>query len=106
VLQEGNLFLGRRTNNEAEYEAVIRSLRAASKLGAVDVALRSDSELLVRQINGQYRVRDERLALLHRTARDLIRTFRRFEARHVPREANSAADAQANLAIDQAAERL
>ena len=102
VLQEGNAFLGRKTNNEAEYEAVIHSLRAARALGAVDVALRSDSELLVRQINGQYRVRNERLIRLHRATRELIQVFRRFEVRHVAREENTAADAQANRAIDEA----
>jgi ribonuclease HI len=102
TVQEGNAFLGKKTNNEAEYEAVIHSLRAARALGAVDVALRSDSELLVRQINGQYRVRNERLVRLHRAARELIQVFRRFEVRHVARDENSAADAQANLAIDQA----
>ena len=80
---------------QAEYEAVIHSLRAARALGAVDVALRSDSELLVRQINGQYRVRNERLIRLHRAARELIQVFRRFEARHVGRDENTAADAQA-----------
>ena len=102
VLQEGNAFLGRKTNNEAEYEAVIHSLRAARALGAVDVALRSDSELLVRQINGQYRVRNDRLFRLHGAARELIQVFRRFEVRHVGRDENAAADAQANRAIDDA----
>jgi ribonuclease HI len=102
LIEEGNAFLGRKTNNEAEYEAVIHSLQAARALGAVDVALRSDSELLVRQINGQYRVRNERLTRLHRAAREVIQAFRRFEVRHVPREENVDADAQANRAIDEA----
>lgn len=102
VLQQGRAFLGIRTNNEAEYEALIRSLQAAAAIGAGDVAWRSDSELLVRQINGQYQVRNERLGRLHRAARDIIQTFHRFEARHVPREQNSAADEQANMAIDEA----
>ncbi len=102
LAQAGKLFLGRRTNNEAEYEAVIHSLKAAHALGAVDVALRSDSELLVRQLNGQYRVMEERLGRLHAAARALIQQFRRVDVRHVPRARNSEADEQANLAIDEA----
>ncbi|MBI5510299.1 MAG: ribonuclease HI family protein [Deltaproteobacteria bacterium] len=102
VLTEGHAFLGRRTNNEAEYEAVIRALKVVADLGARDVALRSDSELLVRQINGQYRIREPRLEGLHRAARDVIQGFRRFEARHIPREQNGDADRQANRAIDEA----
>lgn len=104
VLQQGNVFLGKRTNNEAEYEAVIHSLNAARALGATDVALRSDSELLVRQINGRYRVKDAKIARLHQSARDIIQHFRRFDVRHIPREQNAEADAQANRAIDDALE--
>lgn len=102
ILEEGSAFLGRRTSNEAEYEAVIHSLKAAAALGAIDVAFKTDSELLVRQINGQHQVRNERLLRLHRAAREVIQTFRRFEARQVKREENSAADTQANRAIDTA----
>jgi ribonuclease HI len=102
LLSEGNAFLGHKTNNEAEYEALLHALQAAHALGAVDVNLRSDSELLVRQINGQYQVRNERLMRLHSAARELIRTFRRFDVRHISRTENAAADAQANRAIDEA----
>jgi ribonuclease HI len=101
ILKAGHAFLGRRTNNEAEYEAVIRALKDVVDLGAKDVALRSDSELLVRQINGQHRIREPRLEELHRAARQAIQGFRRFDIRHVARELNSDADAQANLAIDE-----
>jgi len=100
ILQEGNAFLGDRTDNEAEYEAVVRSLQAAHALGAIDVALRSDSDLLVRQINGKCRVSNDRLARMHSTARDLMQLFRRFEVRQVPHGQNAVADTQANLAID------
>lgn len=100
LLKEGFAYLGRRTNNEAEYEAVIRALEDATSLGARSVSLRSDSQLLVRQINGQYRVKNARLANLHRAAREVIQHFRRFDARHIPREQNSEADALANKAID------
>ena len=69
---------------------------------ARDVFLRSDSELLVRQINGQYQIKAPRLQELHEKARQIILGFRRFEVRHVPRAENAAADEQANLAIDEA----
>jgi len=101
VIARGAAFLGRRTNNEAEYEAVIRGLRAALDLGADEVALRADSELLIKQLNGQYQVRNERIAALHSQARGLIRELRRFEAKHVRRELNQAADEMANHAIDE-----
>jgi ribonuclease HI len=100
VLGKGGAFLGRRTNNEAEYEAVIRGLKAALEHGANEVFLRSDSELLVKQINGTYRVKDERLQALYHTAREALQRFRRFDVKHVPREQNMDADAQANQAID------
>lgn len=100
-IHEGHAFLGRRTNNEAEYEAVIGGLMAAAKLGATEVTLRSDSELLIRQINGRYRVKNPRLLKLYEAARQVIQRFRRFEARHVPRADNAAADALANRAIDE-----
>jgi ribonuclease HI len=102
VLSEGGAFLGRRTNNEAEYEAVIRGLEAAIGLGAEEVALRSDSELLIKQINGEYQVRNDRIATLHDRVRELMRRLKRVDARHVRREQNAGADAAANAAIDRA----
>jgi ribonuclease HI len=102
-LSRGRAFLGRRTNNEAEYEAVIRGLTAALELGATEVALRADSELLVKQINGDYQVRNERIAALHARVRELMRSLRRVEAKHVRRELNAEADAEANRALDSAA---
>lgn len=102
ILQEGGQFLGRRTNNEAEYEAVVGGLKAAVQLGVRDVVLCSDSELVVRQINGKYRIKNERLLPIHQAARELIQQFRRFDIRHVPREQNADADRCANRAIDEA----
>lgn len=102
TLLQNHAFLGRQTNNEAEYQAVIGGLTEAVNLGAAEVRLRSDSELLIKQINGQYRVKSPRLVALHQATRDLIQKFRRFEAKHIPREENAAADAQANAAIDAA----
>ena len=98
----GNLFLGHRTNNEAEYLAALCALQAALDLGFSHVTLRADSELLVRQLLGIYRVRNERLQPLYAQLLALSRRFGRFHAEHVLRARNALADAQANLAIDEA----
>lgn len=102
VLIQGHLFLGRRTDNEAEYEAVIHGLKKAVGLGAKAVSLRSDSQLLVRQINGQNRIKSPRLENLHRAAREIMQGFSRFDARRIPSKENDRADAEANRAIDEA----
>lgn len=102
---EGCLYLGRHTNNEAEYAAATLGLQAALELGCGDVVLRADSELMVRQLTGVYRVRNARLLPLYETLAALSRKFPRFGAEHVRRERNALADAQANLAIDEARQR-
>lgn len=94
------LYLGRATNNEAEYAAVLAALERLAALGAAEVRVHSDSELLVRQMNGQYTVRAGNLRPLWSAALKLARSFRRFSIRHIPRTANSAADALANQAMD------
>ncbi len=92
--------IGRATNNEAEYQAAIAALEAAVALGLENVELRMDSELIVRQLAGRYRVRHPRLKLLFERLMDLRRGFVAFRARHVPREQNRRADELANLALD------
>ena len=100
VLAEIAEGLGETTNNVAEYTAAIRGLEAAQRLGAQDVLLRSDSQLMINQMTGRYRVRTAHLQPLHRQVRDLVRGFRRVEFEHVPRERNAAADALANQGVD------
>ena len=95
--------IGIATNNIAEYRAFLRGLEEAGKLGARTVRVRSDSELLVRQLTGQYKVRNPALAALHRQARSRMRRFDLVEITHVPREENAAADALANRALDEGA---
>ncbi len=92
--------IGRATNNEAEYQAAIVALEAAVALGLENVELRMDSELILRQLAGRYRVRNPRLKPLFERLRDLRRGFAVFRARHVPREQNRRADELANLALD------
>ncbi len=92
VLFEEGEPIGRQTNNVAEYAAAIRGLQRAIEMKAQDVTLRADSELLVRQINGEYRVKNPALAAKHQELLDLCRRFPSFRAEYVPREQNSRAD--------------
>jgi ribonuclease HI len=100
TLYEGGLFLGRATNNVAEYRALVAGLKTAGELGAAEVEVLSDSELLVRQMTGEYRVRNAGLQPLHRRAQELAGRFGRCRFRHVRREANSRADGLVNRAIN------
>ena len=99
-LFEGGFFLGRATNNVAEYRALVEGLRRARALQAGAVEVRSDSELLVRQMTGEYRVRNEKLRPLFQQAQKLCRGFGRCRFTHVRRELNAAADGLANRAMD------
>ena len=105
ALAHGNLFLGHRTNNEAEYMAAIAGVQAAIDLGAHQVILRADSQLMVRQLSGVYRVRHPRVAPLYQALVALGRQLPTpLVAQHILRHLNTEADAQANLAIDQASD--
>jgi ribonuclease HI len=92
--------LGRATNNEAEYQAAIAGLEAALGLGGGDVELRMDSQLVVRQLEFRYKVRNERLIPFFNRILELKRQFNAFSAHHIPREQNTRADELANLALD------
>ena len=94
--------IGTTTNNIAEYRALLRGLEEAAALGARTVRIQSDSELVVRQLSGQYKVRSPTLAPLHRQALARMRQFERVSVVHVPREQNEDADALANQALDAA----
>src|SRR5438105_9192369 len=94
--------IGVTTNNVAEYRALLRGLEEAAALGARAVRIQSDSELVVRQLSGQYKVRSPTLAPLHRQALARMRQFERVSVVHVPREQNEDADALANQALDAA----
>lgn len=93
-------FLGSTTNNVAEYEALLWGLRNALALGHTRVQVYADSELLVKQLNGVYRVKNEGLKPLFLDAQALVRRFEAVTFTHVRREANEAADAMANAAMD------
>jgi ribonuclease HI len=89
------------TNNMAEYEAAIMGLERAVALGADAVTLRADSELMIKQLRGEYRVRNEALKSLHQRATQLLDQFDRVTLEHIPRHFNQKADALANRAIDE-----
>lgn len=103
VVERHALYLGTATNNMAEYKALILALRRAGELGVASLQVYSDSELLVNQINGRYRVRVPHLQVLCQEAIRLMRGVGRVNISHIPREKNAEADEQANIAIDQSA---
>ena len=92
--------LGFRTNNVAEYAGTVLALREARRLGATEVDLRLDSKLIVEQLNGRWRVKDAKLKGLFAEAREHLAALHRWSAIHEPRARNRAADALANLALD------
>jgi ribonuclease HI len=99
-------YLGQATNNVAEYQALLHGLRFALASGANAVEVFSDSELLVRQLEGRYRVKNPGLQPLFREAQSLLARFSRARVSHVPRERNREADALANRAVDEKGSKL
>lgn len=91
--------IGRTTNNQAEYRAIIAALEEATRLGARQVELNSDSELVVRQISGEYRVKKATLEPLYRRVKQLQGCLESFTVNHIPRQQNIEADRLANKAL-------
>jgi len=102
TVEEVSLDVGWGTNNQAEYRALEGGLRAAKGHGVRDVVVRSDSQLLVRQMSGEYKVKDARLRLLKAEIDGLVSTFDRVSYEYVPRERNARADALAKAGATQA----
>jgi len=100
VVCEVSEYLGEKTNNQAEYMALIKALARAASIGAEDVHVFADSELMVKQIKGLYKIKNEGLKPLYDEARGLIRKFKSVSISYVPRERNREADKLANEAID------
>ena len=93
--------LGVKTNNQAEYTAVIAGIEKAISLGAKQVVLKSDSELVVRQLMGQYKVKNADLKELYQKVVALTGRLEKFSALNIPREQNKQADALCNKALDE-----
>ena len=92
--------LGVQTNNVAEYTALLLALKEAQRLGATEIDVRLDSKLIVEQLHGRWRVKDAKLKTLFAEAQELLAGFELWDAAHEPRATNRAADALANLALD------
>lgn len=103
---EINGYLGRTTNNVAEYSGLLDALAVAHEEGASEVEIISDSELLVKQMLGQYKVRHPNLIPLYEKAKSMARRFARFSIRHTLRAGNKDADRLANVAVDRADGRV
>jgi ribonuclease HI len=101
VLEERSETIGVATNNVAEYRALLLGIERAKELGAGDLDLVADSELVVRQVKGEYKVKDAALRDLHAQVREAL-DGQRWSIRHVRREENAAADALVNSALDAA----
>ena len=97
--RELSVYLGETTNNVAEYLALVYALQEALRGGYTEVTVRTDSELLARQVNGQYRVRDPHLRLFHGLAAHLAKGFRACRVEHIPRTQNRLADRLAGQAV-------
>ena len=100
ILEEGSEVIGTATNNVAEYRALLLGIERARALGAQEVELVCDSELIVRQVQGDYRVKDAALRDLHARVSEALDGFERWSIRHVRREENERADGLVNQALD------
>ncbi len=103
LLAERSQLLGEVTNNVAEYRALLLGLACASELGVSEVEVINDSELIAKQVNGEYKVKHAAMKPLHQQALRALGGFARWSVRSVPRAKNADADALVNAALDQAA---
>jgi ribonuclease HI len=102
IVAEGSDTIGRATNNQAEYAALVRALEVARDYGFDEVDVRGDSELVVKQVRGEYDANDPDLRESRVTVRELLGSFDSWSIEHVPREINDRADELANDALDDA----
>ncbi|WP_411965602.1 ribonuclease HI [Haloferax sp. YSMS24] len=102
IVADGSKRIGKTTNNRAEYEALIEALSAAAEYGYDEVDVRGDSQLVVKQVRGEWKTNDPGLRERRVKANELLSTFDRWSLEHVPREINERADSLANEALDDA----
>jgi ribonuclease HI len=100
VLEERGERIGAATNNVAEYRALLLGIERAATLGASELDLVGDSELIVRQVKGEYKVKDANLRELHAEVKRALEPFEVWSIRHVPRSENAEADRLVNEALD------
>ena len=104
VLDEGCGYLGKATNNEAEYNALIQAMERCIEKGLKSVFFFTDSQLMAHQINGIYKIKNARIAQLAKRVQAIRRKFDKFQLTHVPREMNRRADKLANKGVANMAE--
>ncbi len=102
MLDEASELLGRQTNNVAEYRGLLLGLARAKRLGATEVEVVNDSELIAKQVNGTYKVKHPAMRPLYEQALAALREFDAWSIRSVPRAQNAGADALVNQALDSA----
>jgi len=100
VLEERGERIGKATNNVAEYKALLLGIERAAELGASELELIGDSELIVRQVKGEYKVKNATMRELHTEVKKALRAFDSWSIRHVRREHNADADRLVNAALD------
>ncbi|MCF7820063.1 MAG: ribonuclease HI family protein [Candidatus Pacebacteria bacterium] len=100
ILEQMSEYLGVTTNNQAEYRAVLKAIERVKELGASKLTFYLDSELIVKQMSGEYRVKNKELLPIYLKIRQLILNFEKVDFFHVRREANKEADRLANIAMD------
>ncbi|OGL66519.1 hypothetical protein A2856_02400 [Candidatus Uhrbacteria bacterium RIFCSPHIGHO2_01_FULL_63_20] len=100
ILEAVSKYIGRATNNVAEYTGIIIALEAAKRHGATEVEMRMDSELAVKQLKGEYKVKNPDLAKLFMQVHNLMLGFKKVTFKHVRREQNTEADAAVNACLD------
>lgn len=100
IVERLSRYIGETTNNQAEYQALIMALEKAKELGAAEIQCFLDSELVVKQLNREYKVKNQELAPLFLKIHNLSITFKKISFTHVPREKNKEADVLANEAMD------
>ena len=97
----GGEYLGVATNNQAEYKSLIIGMTRALEMGVQTIVAYMDSQLAVKQINGEYKVKNPGLQMLYRDAKKLTKQFQQFSIKHVPRDMNTAADRVVNIILDE-----
>lgn len=102
-LAEKTMYLGKATNNEAEYQALVMGLTLALEREHPRILIQTDSELMARQITGEYKIKEPRLKIYFTQAHALLEKFQKWEIRSVPRAENRLADRLSNIAIDKVA---
>lgn len=106
IVKEYGKYIGETTNNQAEYRALISALQSAKEMGGTEIDLNMDSELIVKQLKGEYRVRDAGLSPLYLQVHNLRAGFRKFFVTHIRREKNKEADGLVNEAIDKRSQEI